>query len=237
MRVIGLIGGMSWESSAEYYKVINMLVRARLGGQNNARTLMYTVNFHEVELMQREKRWDDAGALLAEAAVQLERGGAEFIVLCTNTMHKVAPAIQAAVSIPLIHIATATAERIKQAGLTTIGLLGTRFTMEQEFYRGILERDYGLKVIIPDADDRAEVHRIIYDELCQGILRADSRATYAQIMERLHVAGAQGVILGCTEITLLVKPGDTALPIFDTTAIHAEAAVALALQEEAVATE
>ncbi len=237
MKVIGLIGGMSWESSAEYYKVINTLVRERLGGQNNARTLMYTVNFHEVEAMQRENRWNDAGAMLAEAAVRLERGGAEFILLCTNTMHKVAPAIQAAVSIPLVHIATATAERIKQAGLSTIGLLGTRFTMEQEFYRGILEREYGLQVIIPDADDRAEIHRIIYDELCQGIIRDESRATYSQIMERLREAGAQGIILGCTEITLLVKPGDTALPTFDTTAIHAEAAVALALQDEAIATE
>jgi aspartate racemase len=228
MKTIGLIGGMSWESSAEYYRLINTLVRQTLGGQNNAKTLMYTVNFHEVEAMQQAAQWEAAGALLAEAAQRLERGGADFLLLCTNTMHKVAPTIQAAVQIPLIHLATATAERIKQAGISRVGLLGTRFTMEQDFYKGVLAH-HGLEVIIPAEEGRREIHRIIYDELCQGQTWPASRATYAQVMRDLESQGAQGIILGCTEITLLVKPEDSTVPQFDTTRIHAEKAVEWAL--------
>jgi aspartate racemase len=233
MKTIGLIGGMSWESSLEYYRVINQLIRARLGGQNNARSLMVTVNFHDIEQMQRENRWDDAGRMLADAAVQLERGGADFILLCTNTMHKVYPIIQAAVNIPMIHIASATAERINAAGLTRIGLLGTRFTMEQDFYKAILI-EHGIEVLIPSEAERADVHRIIYDELCLGEVREMSRARYREIMQNLQGRGAQGIILGCTEITLLVRPEDSRVPQFDTTRIHAERAIELALETETV---
>lgn len=231
MKTIGLIGGMSWESSLEYYRVINQLTREKLGGQNNAKTLMYTVNFHEIEAMQREGRWDDAALTLADAAHRLEQGGADFIVLCTNTMHKVAAAIQSSVSIPFVHIANATAERIQQAGIQTVGLLGTRFTMEQDFYKGILTNDYGFDVIIPDAEERDDIHRIIYDELCLGQIIPASRARYREIMNSLEARGAQAIILGCTEITLLVKPEDSTVPQFDTTFIHAETVVQLALMD------
>ncbi len=231
MKVIGLIGGMSWESSLEYYRVINQLVRQKLGGQNNATTLMYTVNFHDIEELQRNGQWDLAADALAVAAQRLERGGADYIFLCTNTMHKVAPAIQAAVSIPLIHLATATADRIQQAGVRKVALLGTKFTMEQDFYKGILINDYGLDVMIPNDAERDEIHRIIYDELCLGQILPSSRQTYAQIIRRMEDEGAEGVILGCTEITLLVKPEDSRVPQFDTTLIHAEKAVELALGE------
>lgn len=230
MKVIGLIGGMSWESSIEYYRVINQLSRDRLGGQNNAQTLMYTVNFHDIEAMQREGRWDDAGAALADAAVRLERGGADFVVLCTNTMHKVASAIESAVSIPLLHIASATAERVVAAGISRIALLATAYTMEQDFYKGILRDRFGLDVLVPDADDRAVVHGIIYDELCLGVVKDASRRAYADIMAKLEARGAQGIILGCTEISLLVKPEDSHVPQFDTTRIHCEAAVERALE-------
>lgn len=234
-KVIGLIGGMSWESSIAYYRMINELMREKLGGQNNAKSLMYTVNFHDIELMQREARWDDAAAELADAAQRLERGGADFIILCTNTMHKVAPAIERAVKIPLIHIASATGDRIKAAGLKRVGLLATRFTMEQDFYKDKLIRDYGLDVLVPEQAERDEVHRIIYDELCLGKVLEPSRNTYKQIMESLRLKGAEAIILGCTEITLLVKPGDTSLPTFDTTLIHAQKAVELALMPMSIA--
>lgn len=230
MKTIGLIGGMSWESSLEYYRLINELVRQRLGGQNNAKSVLYTVNFHEIEQMQMAGHWDDAARTLADAAQGLERAGADFMVLCTNTMHKVAPAIQAAVDIPLLHIAGATAQRIQSAGLKRIGLLGTAYTMEQDFYKGILEREYGLEVLIPDDTERQDVHRIIYEELCLGTIRPESRHRYREIMQNLEARGAEGIILGCTEITLLVKAKDSALPLFDTTRIHAEVAVAIALQ-------
>jgi aspartate racemase len=229
MKVIGLIGGMSWESSLEYYRVINQLVRDRCGGQSNALTLMYTVNFHDIEEMQREGRWDDAAKVLQDAAQRLERGGADFTVLCTNTMHKVAPAIQQAVSIPLLHIAAATADRIKPTGLSKIGLLATRFTMEQDFYKGILTDQYGFEVLVPDQQERDDVHRIIYDELCLGKVLPESRNRYREIMYNLESRGAQAIILGCTEITLQVKPEDSTVPQFDTTLIHAEQAVELAL--------
>ncbi|MBK8026874.1 MAG: aspartate/glutamate racemase family protein [Chloroflexi bacterium] len=231
MRTIGLIGGMSWESSLEYYRLINQFTRDHLGGQNNARTLMYTVNFHDIETMQREGRWDDAGAALAEAAQRLERGGADFVVLCTNTMHKVASAIEAAVDIPLLHIASATADRVVKAGISSIGLLGTAYTMEQDFYKGILRDRYGLNVLIPDADERAVVHGIIYDELCLGVVKDASRTAFAQIMAGLEARGAQGIILGCTEIALLVRPDDSRVPQFDTTRIHCEESVAWALAD------
>lgn len=229
MKTIGLIGGMSWESSLEYYRLLNELTRERLGGQNNAKSLLYTVNFHEIEQMQLEGRWEDAADLLAEAARSLEKGGADFLLLCTNTMHKVAPAIQAAVRIPLLHIAAATAQRIQAAGLKRIGLLGTAYTMEQDFYKGILERDYGLEVLIPDESERQTVHRIIYDELCLGRILPESRRHYQEIMQKLEARGAEGIILGCTEITLLVKAEDSTVPQFDTTRIHAEVAVDYAL--------
>lgn len=231
MKTIGLIGGMSWESSLEYYRMINQLVREKLGGQNNAKSLMVTVNFHDIEQMQREGCWDDAAKMLADAAVQLERGGADFILLCTNTMHKVFPTIQAAVKTPMIHLATATAERISAAGLTKIGLLGTRFTMEQDFYKSVLI-EHGIEVLIPDEVERNDIHRIIYDELCLGEVKPESRQRYKEIMHNLELQGVQGIILGCTEITLLVKADDSIVPQFDTTRIHAERAVELALSSE-----
>ncbi len=228
MRVLGLLGGMSWESTAEYYRLINEAVRRRLGRQHSAKLLMYSVDFEEVERLQDAGEWGRAGELLAADARRLERGGAEFLVLCTNTMHKVAPAIEAAVEIPLIHIADATAEAVKAADIRRVGLLGTRFTMEEDFYSGRLSEKHGLEVLVPDAQQRSRVNRIIYDELCQGRVLEESRRAYAAIIEGLAERGAEAVILGCTEIGLLVKPEDSALPVFDTTRIHAERAVDLA---------
>ena len=229
MKTIGLIGGMSWESSLEYYRLINQAVRDRLGGQHSAKSLMISVDFAEIEHMQASGRWDDAAHVLSDCAQQLERGGADFVVLCTNTMHRVAPAIENATKLPLLHIADATATRIQQAGITRVGLLGTRFTMEQDFYKGRLTDRYGLTVLIPDSAERDLIHRVIYDELCLGKIDAQSRLAYLAIMQQLSARGAEAIILGCTEITLLVKPDDTALRLFDTTRIHAEEAVNLAL--------
>ena len=229
MKTIGLIGGMSWESTVPYYRLINEGVKQRLGGLHSARIILYSVDFHDIEQLQHAGKWDEAGALLAGAAQSLQTAGADFIVVCTNTMHKVAPAIEAAVAIPLLHIADPTAEAVKQSGLRTVGLLGTRFTMEQDFYRGRLEARHGLKVIIPDAADRDSVHRVIYDELCLGMTRDDSRAAYRAIIGRLVAQGAEGIILGCTEIGLLVGPADSPVPIFDTTGLHAQSAVDFAL--------
>jgi aspartate racemase len=231
MRTIGLIGGMSWESSAEYYRLINAEVKARLGGLHSVRSVLLTVDFAEIEAMQQAGRWDEAGLLLAEAARSLERAGADCVVLCTNTMHKVADAITGAVGIPFIHIADATAAAIRVGGLRRIGLLGTRFTMEEAFYTGRLTERYGLEVLVPEADDRALVNRVIYEELCLGAVRAESRAQYRAIMARLAARGAEGIILGCTEITLLVSAEDSAVPLFDTTRLHALAAVDFALAE------
>jgi aspartate racemase len=231
VKTIGLIGGMSWESSQHYYRIINELVRARLGGLHSAQSLMYSVDFHDVEEMQSRGEWQRAGELLADAARRLERGGADFVVLCTNTMHKVADAIRGAVAIPLVHIADATAREIQRAGLTRVGLLGTRFTMEEEFYRGHIRDHHGLDVIVPEDDERQLVHRVIYDELCLGIERQESRARYNEIIQALIARGAQGIILGCTEIMILVKPADVSVPVFDTTTLHAAAAVELALDE------
>jgi len=229
VKTIGLIGGMSWESTVPYYRMINEGVKQRLGGLHSARTVMYSVDFHDIEELQRTNRWDEAGTLLGAAARSLEAAGADFIVLCTNTMHKVVPAIQAAVTIPLLHIADATAARIREAGIHTVGLLGTRFTMEQDFYRGRLGQR-GLTVIVPEPADRDLVHRVIYDELCLGAIRDGSRDAYRAIIGRLIAAGAEGIIFGCTEIGLLVAQADSTVPVFDTTAIHAESAVDFALR-------
>lgn len=230
-KTIGLIGGMSWESSAEYYRIINEAVRDRLGGLHSARCLMWSFDFAEIEALQHDGRWDDATALLIDAAGRLERGGADFIVICTNTMHRMADAVQAAIGLPLLHIADPTAERIRDAGLRRVGLLGTAFTMEGDFYKGRLVERHGLDVLVPDEADRALVHRIIYDELVQGRVEPASRAAYRDVMARLVERGAEAIILGCTEIMLLVGPDDSSVPLFDTTAIHAEAAVALALAD------
>ena len=230
MKTIGLIGGMSWESSLEYYRVLNEAVRQRLGGLHSAQCLMYSVDFAEIELLQREDRWDEAAQQMIAAGQRLERGGADFVVLCTNTMHKLADELQANIGIPLLHIADATAQQIRAAGLDRIGLLGTRFTMEHDFYKGRLVERYGLQVLVPDEPGRETVHRVIYDELCLGIVRPDSRAEYGQIMDKLVKTGAQGIILGCTEIELLVQPDDGGVPLFPTTKIHALAAVDYALE-------
>lgn len=228
-KVIGLIGGMSWESSAEYYRIINEKVRDRLGNLHSARCLMWSFDFAEIEALQHAGRWDKATELLVDAARRLERGGADFMLICTNTMHRMADDVQAAVSIPLLHIADPTAERIKQGGFKRIGLLGTAFTMEQDFYKGRLAARHGLDVIVPGEEDRRTVHRVIYDELVQGRVEANSRAAYRDIIARLIESGAEAIILGCTEIMLLVRPEDSAVPLFDTTAIHADAAVERAL--------
>ncbi len=231
MRVIGLIGGMSWESSAAYYRLINELTRERLGALVSAKILMYSVNFQEIEVLQHAGLWDEAAEILIDAAQRLERGGADFLVLCTNTMHNVAAQLEAAAHLPLLHIADCTGERIRAAGLTRIGLLGTAFTMEQEFYRGRLRDSFGLEVLVPGAAQRQLVHRVIYDELCQGRITEASREMYVQVINELVEAGAEGIILGCTEIMLLVTQNDASVPVFDTTMIHAEAAVNHSLED------
>ncbi|MEI2806764.1 MAG: aspartate/glutamate racemase family protein [Albidovulum sp.] len=233
MRTLGLIGGMSWESTIPYYRIVNETVRERLGGLHSARLILYSVDFHDIERLQRAGAWDEAGRTLADAARSLEAAGAEGLALCTNTMHEVAPAIEAAVTIPLLHIADPTATAVKRAGFHTVGLLGTRFTMERDFYRGRLMERHGLTVIVPDAADREIVHRVIYDELCRGDIRAESRARYREIMRRLVEAGAEGIILGCTEIALLVRSDDAPVPLFDTTRLHARSAALWALGDAA----
>jgi aspartate racemase len=226
MLTIGMLGGMSWESSAEYYRLANTVVRERVGGLHSAKIVLHSVDFAEIERMQVESRWDDAGKALAEAAAGVEAAGADFLLLCTNTMHKVFDQVQAAVGIPMIHLGDTTAQAIKNAGLTTVGLLGTGFTMDQPFYRERLE-SHGLKVLLPSAEDRATVHRIIYDELCLGVVRDESRRAYQDVIARFD--GAEGVILGCTEIELLLTQADVPLPVFPTTRLHVEAAVERAI--------
>ena len=230
-RVIGMIGGMSWESSALYYSLANEFVRDQLGGLHSARCLLASVDFAEIEALQTRGRWSEAGALLAEVARGLEAGGAELLLLCTNTMHKVADDVQAAVSIPLLHVVDVTAAAVVAAGVQRVGLLGTAFTMEQDFYRDRLSQS-GLSVLIPPAEDRAEVHRIIYEELCVGVFSDSSRAFYRGVIDRLVAAGAQGVILGCTEIELLITAADSPVPVFPTTRLHVQAAVAASLATE-----
>ena len=229
MKTMGLIGGMSWESTLLYYRLVNEDVRARLRGLHSAQMLLYSVDFEPIERMQVAGRWDDAGQVLAEAAERLERGGADFLVLCTNTMHKVAPAIEARVRIPLLHIGDATGEAIRAAGLRKVGLLGTRFTMEQAFFRERLEQRFGVEVLVPPPEDRARVHAVIYEELCLGDVRAGSRAAFQSIVGALVAAGAEGIVLGCTEICMLLAQADVPVPVFDTTALHARAAVDRAL--------
>lgn len=231
MRMIGLIGGMSWESSAEYYRILNEGVRDRLGPTASARCLLWSFDFSEIEDLQHRNDWDTLTARMVEAAQHLETAGAQVLLICTNTMHRMAPAVQAAVKVPLIHIADPTAQRIKASGFGTVGLLGTAFTMEQEFYKGRLAEQHGLNVIVPDITDRATVHRIIYTELVAGKVTAASRQAYREVIARLVEAGAEAIILGCTEIMLLVHPEDSAVPIFDTTVLHAKAAVEAALTD------
>lgn len=229
MKVLGLLGGMSWESTIPYYRMINEQVKARLGGLHSAKIVLYSVDFQEIERLQHQGDWAGAGQLLAAAAASLCAAGAEAIVICTNTMHKVADVIEQASGLPLIHIADATAQQVRQQGIRRVGLLGTRFTMEQDFYRGRLRDQHGIEVVTPAAADREIVHRIIYDELCRGEIRDASREEYRQIIHRLEQQGAQGIIFGCTEIGLLVGAQDAAVPVFDTTAIHAHAAAEYAL--------
>lgn len=229
MKTIGIIGGMSWESSLEYYRIVNQAVKARLGGFHSADCLMYSVDFHEIEQMQANDDWDAAGVALADAARRLERGGAGVIILATNTMHRVADAITSAVDVPFIHIADATADAIKTAGVNSVALLGTRFTMEGDFMRGRLVEQHQLDVRVPADADRATVHRIIYNELVLGEINPTSRTAYVEVIEGMAADGAGGVILGCTEIGLLIQQEHVSIPAFDTTRIHAEAAVAFAL--------
>ena len=227
-RVIGMLGGMSWESSALYYRLANELIRERLGGLHSARIVLASLDFADVEALQVSGQWDEAGRLLADAARGLEAAGAELLVLCANTMHKVADEVEAAINIPLLHLGDATATAVKRAGIERVGLLGTAFTMEQDFYRDRLA-SHGLDVFVPPAGDRAEVHRIIYDELCLGEVCEESRQIYRGVIDRLVRGGAQGIILGCTEIELLISAADSPVPVFATTRLHVEAAVAASL--------
>ncbi|MCK9167585.1 MAG: aspartate/glutamate racemase family protein, partial [Bacteroidales bacterium] len=230
MKIIGLIGGMSWESSLEYYRIINEQVKEKLGGLHSAKCLMYSVDFDEIARLQHQGNWQKATTLLIDSAQRLEKGGADFIVICTNTMHKMADAVQNKINLPLLHIADATAEKIKAHGLKKIGLLGTKFTMEEDFYKGRLINKYGLDVITPDEKDRQIVHDVIYHELCLGQINPSSKVRFITIINALVAQGAEGVILGCTEIPLLVKQEEVKVILFDTTRIHAESVVAYSLQ-------
>ncbi|AVP95814.1 aspartate racemase [Ahniella affigens] len=234
MYTIGLIGGMSWESTIPYYRLINETIKAELGGLHSAKIVLFSVDFHEIEVLQRQGDWDRAGQMLADAAKSLQAAGADVLVLCTNTMHKVAAQIASAVAIPLLHIADATGVVIRDRGHQTVGLLGTRFTMEQDFYSERLRQQFGLRVLTPQADDRALVHRVIYEELCLGRIEPASQQAFRDIIQRLIDAGAEAVILGCTEISLLVGPADAPVPVFDTTAIHARAAAHYALRDSSL---
>ena len=228
MKTIGLIGGMSWESTVTYYQIINETVKRELGGLHSAKILLYSVDFAEIEEYQAKGLWEKSAEVLADAARNLERAGADFIVICTNTMHKVAPQIREKIRIPILHIAEATAEALLEKGITKVGLLGTKYTMTQEFYKNKLT-EAGIAVVIPDAEGVERVNDVIYGELCLGKIRKESRAAFLEIIEQLAAEGAQGVILGCTEIGRLVRQADTSMPVFDTTQIHAEKAAQLAL--------
>ena len=230
MKTIGMIGGMSWESSIEYYRLTNQAVRQRLGGVHSAKSVMVSVDFGEIEALQKSGRWDEAANLMVQAARQVERGGADFLIICTNTMHRMAEEVSQSISIPLLHIADATAEQVLALGFKQIGLLGTRFTMEEDFYRGRLENKFSLQVLVPEQTGRDLVHRVIYEELVVGKIDPESKKAYQQVIQQLAERGAQAIILGCTEIGLLVKEADSPLPLFDTTAIHALAAVNYAFQ-------
>jgi len=224
-KTIGLLGGMSWESTATYYRALNEGIKKQLGGLHSAKICLVSVDFEEIEKLQHADDWDGTAVILSEAAQAIERGGADFLLICTNTMHKVAPQIAATIAIPILHIADATAERLRADGVKKVGLLGTRFTMEQDFYKSRLMELYGIEVIVPDQPERLAVHEVIYKELCLGRIEDNSRERYLQIIDRLTAAGAEAVILGCTEIALLVQQTHTGTPLYDTTAIHAEQAV------------
>ncbi len=229
LKTIGLIGGMSWESSALYYQILNIAVRKQLGGLHSAKCILYSVDFQEIEACQSGGDWAKSGQMLSEAARNLERAGADFIVICTNTMHKVAGQVQTAITIPILHIADLTAEALVQNGIRKVGLLGTKYTMEQDFYKArLIEK--GIDVLTPEPEDRVRINDIIYQELCLGVLREASKDAYLHVIRKMAAEGAQGVILGCTEIGLLIKAGDAPVPLFDTTIIHAERAVEYALQ-------
>ncbi|MGD1505314.1 aspartate/glutamate racemase family protein [Vibrio harveyi] len=232
MKTIGLIGGMSWESTANYYQIINREVKARLGGLHSGKVCLYSVDFAEIETLQHQGRWDDTAIILAQAAKSVEAGGADFILICTNTMHKVADQIQQAVNVPLVHIADATAEQLVMDGIKKVGLLGTRFTMEQDFYKQRLIDKFGVDVVVPSSDDQTIVHDVIYNELCKGEVHDDSRQHYLTIIEKLVEQGAEAVILGCTEIAMLVESQHTDIKLYDTTEIHAKAAVEKALDSK-----
>ncbi|MEA2118078.1 aspartate/glutamate racemase family protein [Halovibrio sp. HP20-50] len=229
MRVIGVLGGMSWESTQGYYRALNEGVKAALGGFHSAKIVMVSVDFAEIEALQQQGDWDAAGELLAHASQRVERAGADCLLIATNTMHKVAPAIEQAITIPLLHIADATAEQLTVDGIRRVGLLGTRFTMEQDFYIGRLEKHFGIEVVVPDQPKRDTIHRVIFDELCQGRIDDESRQRFLAIIDSLYAQGAQAVILGCTEIAMLVSQRDTPVSLYDTTALHAQKAVAWAL--------
>jgi aspartate racemase len=230
MKTIGLVGGMSWESTLEYYRVINEYTKERLGGFHSAKIMLYSVDFAEVESRQHEGRWDDLTRLMIDAAQRVERAGAELLVICTNTMHKMAGDVQKAIRIPVLHIGDVTAEAVKARSLKRVGLLGTRFTMEQDFYKGRLIENHGLEVLIPEEKEREEIHRILYDELCLGEIKTKSKEPFQRIIANLEARGAQGIILGCTEIPLIVSQKDYKIPLFDTTTLHARAAVDFALR-------
>ncbi len=231
MKTIGLVGGMSWESSLEYYRIINEAVKEKLGGFHSAKCIMYSVDFEEIEKLQHQGKWDEATVLMIDAARRVEKGGADFVVICTNTMHKMADDVQESINISLLHIADVTAEEIIKRGLRKVGLLGTRFTMEEDFYKGRLLEKHGLEVIIPNEEERQTIHSILYSELVMGEIKKISKETFQTIIENLVSEGVEGVILGCTEIPLLVKQEDYEIPLFDTTTIHARAAVDFALGE------
>ncbi|WP_426359629.1 aspartate/glutamate racemase family protein [Pseudocolwellia sp. HL-MZ19] len=231
MKTIGMLGGMSWESTASYYKTINQGIKQKLGGLSSAQICLYSVNFEEIEKLQHDGQWDETAIILTKAAQSVEAGGADFLIICTNTMHKVADEIQAHISIPLLHIADATAAKLVLNGITQVGLLGTRFTMEQDFYKSRLTERFGIQVIVPSTDDQTIVHNVIYDELCRGVINSNSKAQYLTIVKSLFNQGAQAVILGCTEIALLINQNDTSVPLYDTAEIHAEAAIKLALSD------
>lgn len=231
MKTMGLIGGMSWESSLEYYRIINETVKEKLGGLHSAKCIMYSVDFDEVEKLQHHGKWEEATALMIDAAQRIEKAGADFVIICTNTMHKMAGDVQNSIQIPLLHIADVTADKVKEKGMKKVGLLGTRFTMEEDFYKGRLVEKHGIQVIIPDEEERQIVHNILYDELCLGEIKQISKDKFKEIIDHLAAKGAEGIILGCTEIPLIVLQKDYDLPLFDTTAIHAKAAVEYALRE------
>ncbi|XPF93514.1 aspartate/glutamate racemase family protein [Colwellia sp. RE-S-Sl-9] len=230
MKTIGMLGGMSWESTASYYKAINQGVKSALGGLSSAKICLYSVNFAEIEKLQHAGKWKETALILTKAAQSVEAGGADFLLICTNTMHKVADEIQANISIPILHIADATAAKLVSDGVTKVGLLGTRFTMEQDFYKSRLINKFGIKVVVPNDDERTIVHNVIYNELCKGEIKPDSKEQYIAIVNNLFEQGAQAVILGCTEIALLIQQKDTDVPLYDTTEIHAASAVELVVK-------